>query len=245
VPVGYSSLEESALQVSRKILATRSGVSVDRQRRGEVNMIEWPRLQDATAALSRLPLYIDDTPAMDLSRISARARRWRERDGIQLLVVDHMHLMRSLSRRASENRVQELSEYSAGLKVLAKELDIPVLALCQLSRAVEQRDNKRPQLSDLRESGSLEQDADVAMFVYREEYYLARAEPTKRDNERDDAFNDRYERWKERCEQTYGLAEIIIGKNRSGPVGIVRVQFDGEMMQFGNYIGPEYLPEQL
>ena len=144
--------------------------------------------------------------------------------------------------RGIENRVQEISEITRGLKAIAKELDVPVLALSQLSRAVEQREDKRPMLSDLRESGSIEQDADVVMFIFREEYYLSRGEPTRRPEESDDKFNDRYDRWKERCEATYGMAEVIIAKQRHGPIGTVQLHFEAETTKFDNFIGPENLP---
>ena len=138
--------------------------------------------------------------------------------------------------------MQEISEITRGLKAIAKELEVPVLALSQLSRAVEQREDKRPQLADLRESGSIEQDADVVMFIFREEYYLSRAEPTRRPDEADEKFNDRHDRWRERCEATYGLAEVIIAKQRHGPIGTVKLHFEAETTKFDNFIGPENLP---
>ena len=145
----------------------------------------------------------------------------------------------------SENRVQEVSDITRSLKAIAKELNIPVLACSQLSRAVEQREDKRPQLADLRESGSIEQDADVVMFIYREEYYLARAEPSRRPDESDEKFHDRVEKWQERCEQVYGLAEVIIGKQRHGPTGTLKLQFDGPTTKFSNYAAADHLPHEI
>jgi replicative DNA helicase len=162
--------------------------------------------------------------------------------GLGLLVVDYLQLLNGSGRSKQENRVQEISEITRGLKTLAKELDVPVLALSQLSRAVEQREDKRPQLADLRESGSIEQDADVVMFVYREEYYLQRGEPTRRAEENDQRFNERHDAWKQRCEQTYGKAEVIVAKQRHGPTGIVRLRFVGEITKFDNLPADEEQP---
>ena len=148
----------------------------------------------------------------------------------------------SVQNRVMENRVQEVSDITRGLKAIAKELDVPVLALSQLSRAVEQREDKRPMLSDLRESGSIEQDSDVVMFIFREEYYLSRAEPTRRPDESDDKFNDRYDRWRERCEASFGVAEVIIAKQRHGPIGTVKLHFEAEITKFDNHIGPDARP---
>ena len=163
-----------------------------------------------------------------------RARRLKRTHGLGLLIVDYLQLLAASGKSRQENRVQEVSEITRGLKTLAKELDVPVLALSQLSRAVEQREDKRPQLADLRESGSIEQDADVVMFVYREEYYLTRSEPSRRAEESDQHFNERHDDWKQRCEQTYGKAEVIIAKQRHGPTGIVRLSFEGQFTKFGN-----------
>jgi replicative DNA helicase len=143
----------------------------------------------------------------------------------------------------SENRQQEVSQISRGLKALAKELSVPVIALSQLSRAVEQREDKRPMLSDLRESGSIEQDADVVMFVFREEYYLSRSEPMRRPEESDDKFNERYDRWKERLEQVHGTGEVIVAKQRHGPIGKVTLRFDGETTRFENFVGRDHVPD--
>ena len=241
--IGFFSLEMSAEQLATRLLAEESGVSSDKIRRGEVRREDFDKFVAASQRLSQVPLYLDDTPALTVSALRTRARRLKRQHGLGLIVVDYLQLLRpTAGGRAIENRVQEISDITRGLKAIAKELNVPVLALAQLSRAVEQREDKRPMLSDLRESGSIEQDADVVMFIFREEYYLSRAEPTRRPDESDEKFNDRYERWKERCEAVYGTAEIIIGKQRHGPIGIVKLHFEGEITKFDNFIGPDHLP---
>jgi replicative DNA helicase len=240
--IGFFSLEMSAEQLATRILAEESNVSSDRIRRGDVRKDDFDRFVAASQRLSTVPLYIDDTPALSVAALRTRARRLKRQQGLGLIVIDYLQLLRPGGGRASENRVQEISEITRGLKAIAKELDVPVLALSQLSRAVEQREDKRPQLADLRESGSIEQDADVVMFIFREEYYLSRAEPTQRPDEDGTKFNDRHDRWRERCEQTYGLAEVIIAKQRHGPIGTVKLHFEAETTKFDNYIGAENLP---
>jgi replicative DNA helicase len=241
--VGFFSLEMSAEQLATRILAEESGTSSDKIRRGEVRREDFDKFVMASQRLAAVPLYIDDTPALSVAALRTRARRLKRQQGLGLIVIDYLQLMRpSASSRGSENRVQEISEITRGLKAIAKELDVPVLALSQLSRAVEQREDKRPMLADLRESGSIEQDSDVVMFIFREEYYLSRGEPTRRPEESDDKFNDRYDRWKERCESAYGTAEVIIAKQRHGPIGTVRLHFEAETTKFDNFIGPERLP---
>jgi replicative DNA helicase len=242
--VGFFSLEMSAEQLATRILAEESGVSSDRIRRGEVKREDFDKFVAASQRLAAVPLYLDDTPALSVAALRTRARRLKRQQGLGLIVVDYLQLMRpSVQNRVMENRVQEVSDITRGLKAIAKELDVPVVALSQLSRAVEQREDKRPMLSDLRESGSIEQDSDVVMFIFREEYYLSRGEPTRRAEESDDKFNDRYDRWRERCEATYGLAEVIIAKQRHGPIGTVKLHFEAEITKFDNHIGPEQLPE--
>jgi replicative DNA helicase len=242
--IGFFSLEMSAEQLATRILAEESGVSSDRIRRGEVRREDFDKFVAASQRLSAVPLYLDDTPALSVAALRTRARRLKRQQGLGLIVVDYLQLMRpSVQNRVMENRVQEVSDITRGLKAIAKELDVPVLALSQLSRAVEQREDKRPMLSDLRESGSIEQDSDVVMFIFREEYYLSRAEPTRRPEESDDKFNDRYDRWRERCEAAYGMAEVIIAKQRHGPIGTVKLHFEAEITKFDNHIGPEQLPE--
>jgi replicative DNA helicase len=242
--IGFFSLEMSAEQLATRILAEESGTSSDRIRRGDVRREDFDKFVAASQRLSAVPLYIDDTPALSISALRTRARRLKRQQGLGLIVVDYLQLMRpSLQNRVMENRVQEVSDITRGLKAIAKELDVPVLACSQLSRAVEQREDKRPLLADLRESGSIEQDADVVMFIFREEYYLSRGEPSRRAEESDDKFNDRYDRWKERCETTYGIAEVIVAKQRHGPIGTVKLHFEAETTKFDDFIGPEHLPE--
>jgi len=241
--IGFFSLEMSAEQLATRILAEESGVSSDRIRRGDVRREDFEKFVAASTRLQTVPLFIDDTPALSVAALRTRARRLKRQQGLGLIVVDYLQLLRpAAASRGQENRVQEISEITRGLKAIAKELAVPVLALSQLSRAVEQREDKRPQLSDLRESGSIEQDSDVVMFIFREEYYLSRGEPSRRPEESDDKFNDRHDRWRERCEATFGLAEVIIAKQRHGPIGTVKLHFEAETTKFDNFIGPETLP---
>ena len=244
--VGFFSLEMSAEQLATRILAEESGVSSDRIRRGEVRREDFDKFVAASHRLASVPLYIDDTPALSVAALRTRARRLKRQQGLGMIVIDYLQLMRpSAQSRAMENRVQEVSDITRGLKAIAKELEVPVIACSQLSRAVEQREDKRPQLADLRESGSIEQDSDVVMFIFREEYSLSRAEPTHRPEETPEKFNDRYERWKERCEASYGLADVIIAKQRHGPIGTVKLHFEAETTKFDNFIGAEQLPAEL
>jgi replicative DNA helicase len=240
--IGFFSLEMSAEQLATRILSEESGVSSDRIRRGEVRKDDFDKFVTASNRLASVPLYIDDTPALSVAALRTRARRLKRQQGLGLIVIDYLQLMRpSTASRGPENRVQEISEITRGLKAIAKELDVPVLALSQLSRAVEQREDKRPQLADLRESGSIEQDADVVMFIFREEYYKGR-EPKIGENETQDKFNTRHEEWKEYMEKIHGIAEVIIEKQRHGPTGTVKLQFQAEITKFGNFVGPENLP---
>jgi replicative DNA helicase len=240
--VGFFSLEMSAEQLATRILAEESGVSSDRIRRGDVRKDDFDRFVAVSQQLAALPLYIDDTPAMSVAALRTRARRLKRQQGLELIVIDYLQLMRpSSASRGPENRVQEISEITRGLKAIAKELDVPVLALSQLSRAVEQREDKRPQLADLRESGSIEQDADVVMFIFREEYYRGR-EPKLGENESQDKFNERFQEWREYMEKIHGIAEIIVEKQRHGPTGTVRLQFEAEITKFKNFVASENLP---
>ncbi len=243
--VGFFSLEMSAEQLATRVLAEESGVSSDRIRRGEVRHDEFDRFVQASARLGGVPLHIDDTPALTIQALRTRARRLQRQHGLHLIVIDYLQLLQGTGRPGSEfNRVQEVSEITRGLKALAKELDVPVLALSQLSRALEQREDKRPQLADLRESGSIEQDADVVMFVFREEYYLERAKCEQRPEESTDKYTERYARWFKRVEETKGKAEVIIAKQRHGPVGTVMLTFQGEITKFSDYVGRDHLPDQ-
>ncbi len=240
--VGFFSLEMSTEQLATRILAEESGVSSDRIRRGDVSHEDFDRVVLASHHLQALKLFIDDTPALTVSALRTRARRLKRQQGLGLIVVDYLQLLRpSVQVRTLENRVQEISDITRGLKALAKELDVPVLALSQLSRAVEQREDKRPMLADLRESGSIEQDADVVMFIYRQEYYDGR-EPTKRPGEDDIKYNERYDKWHEDLQNIHGLAEIIVAKQRHGPIGSINLYFDAETTKFDNLSRSDHLP---
>lgn len=232
--VGFFSLEMSAEQLANRILSEQSGISSEKIRRGDLISSDFDKVLSVSATLEHLNLFIDDTPALSIAALRTRARRLKRTHGLGLLIVDYLQLLAPSGKSRQENRVQEVSEITRGLKTLAKELDVPVVALSQLSRAVEQREDKRPQLADLRESGSIEQDADVVMFVYRDEYYLMRDEPKRRDSETNDHFNARYEDWVKRSEEAYGKAEVIVAKQRHGPVGIVRLSFEGAITKFDN-----------
>ena len=232
--VGFFSLEMSAEQLANRILADEAQVASDKIRRGELRDTDFPRFVEAAQALSSVPFFVDDTPALSVSALRTRARRLKRTHGLGLLVIDYLQLMRGSGAKNQENRVQEISDITRGLKAVAKELNIPVIALSQLSRAVEQREDKRPLLSDLRESGSIEQDSDVVMFVFREQYYLERAEPSRRPEESDDKFNDRYQQWQQRCEEVHNTGETIIAKQRHGPIGTVRLHFDGQFTKFSD-----------
>ena len=240
--IGFFSLEMSAEELAARILAEETGISSDRMRRGKLNQEEFDRLVQANLQLQSLKLFIDDTPALTVSGLRTRARRLMRQQGLGLIVVDHIQLLRpSVQVRTLENRVQEISDITRGLKTLAKELHVPVLALSQLSRAVEAREDKRPILADLRESGSIEQDADVVMFIYRQEYYDGR-EPAKHPGEDDAKYNDRYEKWEAEFRRIHGLAEIIIAKQRHGPIGSIHLHFDAETTKFDDFADPARLP---
>lgn len=231
--VGLFSLEMSSDQLATRLISSHAEISSSDIRKGNVREADFKKFVEASHHLSLVPLYIDDTPALTIGAVRARARRLKRNHGLDLLVVDYLQLLRgSGSRQSSENRVLEVSEITRGLKAIAKELEIPVLALSQLSRAVEQREDKRPQLSDLRESGSIEQDADVVMFVYREEYYLSREEPVQKPNESEDKFCERHLSWSERLQENANIGEAIVAKQRHGPIGTVRMQFDPQFTRF-------------
>jgi replicative DNA helicase len=241
--VAFFSLEMSADQLATRILAEQSGISSELLRMGKISQQDFRNLARAAAELETLPLYIDDTPGLTIAALRTRARRMKRQRGIGLVVVDYLQLLQGAGKNSNDNRVQEISEISRGLKTLAKELGLPVLALSQLSRAVEQREDKRPQLSDLRESGSIEQDADIVMFVYREEYYVASREP-KRPIEGDDAkIFENYEQWQRDMERVYQLSELIIAKQRHGATGKVKLKFDAKITRFTDHAEADYLPE--
>jgi replicative DNA helicase len=227
--VGFYSLEMSAEQLAARILSEAAEVPSEQIRRGDMTETEFRRFVDAAKSLEACPLFIDDTPALPISQLAARARRLKRTHGLDVLIIDYLQLVKGTGK--GDNRVNEISEISQGLKAIAKELDIPVIALSQLSRQVESREDKRPQLSDLRESGSIEQDADVVMFVFREEYYKEREKPGEHDLEKMAA-------WQDEMERLHGRAEVIIGKQRHGPIGTVELSFEGRFTRFGNLIKP-------
>lgn len=233
--VGFFSLEMSAEQLATRVLADLSGVPSDKIRRGEVKDTDFHKFVEAAQLMSQLPLFFDDTAALTIGAIRTRARRLQRQHKLGMIVIDYLQLINGSGKGGGqENRVQEISEITRGLKGIAKELNVPVVALSQLSRNVESRENKRPQLSDLRESGSIEQDADVVMFVYRDEYYLEREEPGRKAEENDDKFNQRYADWQARMESSHNVAECIIAKQRHGPIGTIKLHFEGEFTRFSN-----------
>ena len=236
--VGFYSLEMSSEQLATRILAEKAQLRSDKIRRGELNVNEFDRLVDASQAIEKAPFFIDDSPALTVSALRTRARRLKRQHGLALIVVDYLQLLQGSAARRNENRVQEVSEITRGLKTLAKELNVPVLALSQLSRALEQREDKRPQLADLRESGTIEQDADVVMFIFREEYYKEREEPIRRADESDENYSKRNTNWETNLAAIRGKAEVIIAKQRHGPTGKVELRFHAEATKFDNLEDP-------
>ncbi|MDD9878398.1 MAG: replicative DNA helicase [Magnetovibrio sp.] len=232
--VGFFSLEMSSEQLAARILSEQSNISSDRMRKGELTDDEFSRLVMASQTLHQIPIFMDDTPAMTVSALRTRARRLKRQHNLGLIIVDYLQLITGSSQSRNDGRVQEVSEITRGLKTLAKELNVPVVALSQLSRQVENREDKRPQLADLRESGSIEQDADVVMFIYRDEYYLEKAEPKQRADESGDKLAQRMANWQERLDRVRNIAEVIVAKQRHGPVGLVRMMFDGTYTRFGD-----------
>lgn len=234
--VGFFSLEMSSEQLATRLLAEQSGVPSESIRRGRIQEEEFHSLVEASRELQSIPLYIDDTGGLTIATVAARARRLKRQRGLGLLVIDYLQLLAG-SGKSGENRVQEVTQITTGLKALAKELNVPIIALSQLSRQVEARDDKRPQLSDLRESGSIEQDADVVMFVFREEYYVQRREPREGTPE--------YLAWQEEMNQVHALAEVIIGKQRHGPTGTVKLQFEANVTRFADLAAEDHLPDHM
>jgi len=235
--VGFFSLEMSAEQLATRMLSEQTEIASSRIRRGEIAPADFDRIADAAREMERIPFYIDETGGLSVAQLAARARRLKRQRGLDLLVIDYIQLLQGSSRRAQEGRVQEVTEITTSLKALAKELDIPILALSQLSRAVENRDDKRPQLSDLRESGSIEQDADVVMFVFREEYYLKNKEPRSGTVE--------YFQWQTEMDAVRGRAEVIIGKQRHGPTGTVQLQFKADVTRFSDLAEEDHVPTRV
>jgi replicative DNA helicase len=234
--VGFFSLEMSAEQLATRVIAEQAGVPSYKIRRGDISEEDFARITDAAREMQNIPFYIDQSGGISIAQLTARARRLKRQKGLDLLVVDYLQLLAG-SRTRSENRVQELTEITTGLKALAKELAVPIVALSQLSRQVESRDDKRPQLSDLRESGSIEQDADVVLFVYREEYYLKNREPREGTEE--------HIAWMAEMERAHGRAEAIIGKQRHGPTGMVPLAFEAEITRFSNLAEEDRLPARM
>ena len=223
--VGFFSLEMSSEQLATRILAEDSSISSEKIRRGQLNSNDFQKIVKSSQTLGDLSLYIDDSPNLSISALRTRARRLKRKYGLNAIVIDYLQLVRpSLSR--PDNRVLEIAEMTRNLKSLAKELNIPVLCLSQLSRQVEQRDDKRPQLSDLRESGAIEQDADVVMFIYREEYYIERKEPSP--------GTEDYQKWQEKMAKIHNVAEVLVAKQRHGPIGKVNLHFEGSITKFSN-----------
>jgi replicative DNA helicase len=234
--VGLFSLEMSAEQLATRIIAEQTDIPSYRIRRGEIETKDFDEIVRVSREMEALPLYIDETGGLSIAQLAARARRLKRQRGLDLLVIDYLQLLAGSTSRASQGRVQEITEITTNLKALAKELNVPILALSQLSRQVESRDDKRPQLSDLRESGSIEQDADVVMFVFREEYYLKNKEPRPGSEE--------HFKWQTDMELVHGKAEIIIGKQRHGPTGTVQLQFKADVTRFANLADESRLPAQ-
>jgi replicative DNA helicase len=235
--VGFFSLEMSAEQLATRIISEQTEIASYRIRRGEIDPGDFDRLATTAREMETIPLYIDETGGLAIAQLAARARRLKRQRGLDLLVIDYIQLLQGSTRRAAEGRVQEVTEITTGLKALAKELNVPIIACSQLSRQVESRDDKRPQLSDLRESGSIEQDADVVLFVFREEYYLKNKEPR--------AGTDEHFKWQTDMEAVHGKAELIIGKQRHGPTGTVQLQFKADVTRFSDLADENRLPERI
>jgi replicative DNA helicase len=224
--VGFFSLEMSAEQLATRVIAEQTRIPSNKMRRGDITEEDFETIKDKMMEIQHLPLFIDETGGVSIAQLAARARRLKRQRGLDLIVIDYIQLMQGSTRRAMEGRVQEVTEITTNLKALAKELNVPILALSQLSRQVENREDKHPQLSDLRESGSIEQDADVVLFVYREEYYLTTKEPR--------AGSPEHEKWQSEMDALHGMAEVIIGKQRHGPTATVPLQFDAQVTRFSD-----------
>ncbi len=236
--VGFFSLEMSAEQLATRIISEQTEIPSSMIRRGQINEADFDKIAAFSRVMQDLPLHIDETGGISIAQLRARARRLKRQRGLDVLVIDYIQLLQGSTRRSSENRVQEVTEITTGLKALAKELSVPIIALSQLSRQVESRDDKRPQLSDLRESGSIEQDADVVLFVYRDAYYLKNAEPR-------DFNSAEHGEWQAKYDKVRFQAEVIIGKQRHGPTGTVPLHFDGQFTRFGDSIDSAHLPERF
>jgi replicative DNA helicase len=236
--VGFFSLEMSAEQLATRIIAEQTEIPSNKIRRGNISESDFEKIKDYSIELQNLPLYVDETGGISVAQLAARARRLKRQRGLDLLVIDYLQLLSGSTKRSSENRVQEITEITTKLKALAKELNVPIMALSQLSRQVESRDDKRPQLSDLRESGSIEQDADVVMFVYREEYYHQMRKPLESNREK-------FAEWLAEADKVHGKAEVIIGKQRHGPTGTVELQFDAAVTRFSSLARQDHVPVRI
>ena len=230
--VGFFSLEMSSEQIATRLLADQSNIPADKVRHGAIKSSDFTQFIEACHRLRSLSLFIDDTPGLTISILRARARRLKRTHNLGLIIIDYLQMLRSSTK--AENRVLELGQITRDLKALAKELHLPVIALSQLNRAVESRPDKRPQLADLRESGAIEQDADVVIFLFREQYYLERNEPIQHDNESEEKFSDRMVKWQQKCDKVKNIGELIIAKHRHGPTGVIQLHFDGRFTRFSN-----------
>jgi len=238
--VAFFSLEMSSEQLATRILAEQTKISGDKMRKAELNKNDFNKIAKTSTKLENLNLIIDDNPVLTIPILRSRARRLKRLHDINLIIIDYLQLMSSSSNNKNDGRVQEISEITRGLKSIAKELNIPIIALSQLSRQVEQREDKRPLLSDLRESGTIEQDSDVVMFIYRESYYLERLEPIRKSEEDDLKYNERVSRWQQLTNDNYNKAEIIIAKQRHGPIGSIKMQFDANYTKFSDLTTKDY-----
>ncbi len=238
--VAFFSLEMSSEQLATRILAEQTKISGDKMRKAELSKNDFNKIAKTSSELENLHLIIDDNPVLTIPTLRARARRLKRLHDINLIIIDYLQLMSSASNNRNDGRVQEISEITRGLKSIAKELNIPIIALSQLSRQVEQREDKRPQLSDLRESGTIEQDSDVVMFIYRESYYLERLEPIRKSEEDDMKYNERVSRWQQLTNDNYNKAEIIIAKQRHGPIGSIKMHFDANYTKFSDLTTKDY-----
>jgi replicative DNA helicase len=238
--IAFFSLEMSSEQLATRVLAEQSKISGDKMRKAELNKEDFKKIAKVSSELENLNLVIDDNPILTVASLRTRARRLKRLYDIDMIIIDYLQLMSGSQNVKNDGRVQEISEITRGLKAIAKELNIPIIALSQLSRQVEQREDKRPQLADLRESGTIEQDSDVVMFIFRESYYLERMEPVKKPDEQNDRYNERHQRWRELCESRYNIAEIIIAKQRHGPTGKIKTHFDPNFTKFSDLTRTEY-----
>jgi replicative DNA helicase len=236
--VGFFSLEMSAEQLATRIISEQTEIPSSTIRRGQITDADFEKIVAFSRTMQDLPLYIDETGGLTIAQLAARARRLKRQRGLDVLVIDYIQLIQGSSRRAQEGRVQEVTEITTSLKALAKQLNIPIIALSQLSRQVENRDDKRPQLADLRESGSIEQDADVVLFVYRDAYYLRNSEPR-------DQNSAEHGEWRAKYDKVKYQAEVIIGKQRHGPTGVVPLHFNGQFTRFGDSVDTAHLPERF